>query len=200
MTNPIERALADAAEAAPANPTSNPDITDRLLRCKSDEERIAVLDRHIAALEDAVREKTEKARQAYLDSNASRYSDVDPVRALTGAPVLHSIVVAKAAAYRVRPPVGKTSHAVDRFVQEAGDLGPVTQEEAILLAWLCEVQLLARDGGEDQPAQDLTRADLPSRLSLLRQLPSMLQSKIADECIGLQTWLSVYLDTHLGNS
>lgn len=181
------------------NPNQNPDITQKLLQCKTDTERIAQLDRQLVALQEEREEKTRQARQAFLDANTARYADVDPVRALTGAAVKHTLTVAKAAAYRIRPPVGATTHAVNQFCVEAGKLGPVSAEESVLLSWLVEVQLLGKDDVEAQPAQDLTKLPIDQRLTLLRQLPVTLQNKLADECIGMQTWLSIYLDVNLGN-
>ena len=176
--------------------TLTPELRESLLRYKNAQERLGYLERQLDALSEETELKQEEARKAYLDRNSKRFSDVDPLRALTGAPVSHAISVGELVTYRVRPPVGSTTHSVRNFLQNPGDLGPVSNEEGMLLGWLVEVQLHA----DEATPQDLAPLDMTTRLSLIRQLPAALVDRLADECLTLQTWLNVYLDQNMGNS
>lgn len=176
------------------------EVHNLLAEAKSNKERVEKLDAQIAALSEETERKHQEARQAYLDRYRDRFSDIDPVRALAGAPQLHTFKVGNLSAYRVQLPTGNTTHAVRQLVQNAGNLGPVSNDEVTVVSWLQEVELLPQDGEDGPGPQKLQDLPAPDRLKLIRGLPTSLLERLADECVTLQTWLNVYLEENLGNS
>jgi hypothetical protein len=144
--------------------------------------------------EELRKETQKKFREKYAD----RFKDLNVGAALSGHPAQHVAVVG-GAKYFLRSPMRQVLHNVEQFCAKPVDtdknnLGPVSPEEALLLAWLVCV------GFESSPAKDLTATPLGDKLVLIRKLPDVLLQKLAEECHYIQAYLNVCLEMDLGNS
>jgi len=128
---------------------------------------------------------------AYRDRFAPRYANFDVARSLAGYPVTHSVVIF-GAAYAIQPPSQSAMHAAAAVARKGGATS-ITQAEEVLLAWLVSV---GAEGGEMRP---LNPENLEDKLPLIRKMPELVVTKLAEECANLQTYLNVCLEHELGN-
>lgn len=188
-------------------PEIQQDVENRNTAIAEEVAKLALLDEKLEALQDAAREKRQALRLAYRDAHAAHFADVDPKRALVGAKCEHAISVAGAVAFFVRPPSAAALHTIDKFIADpvapdeadqtkSLDLGPVTEAERTMLAWVVGVHLLADPNAKRQELEPLAPA---RRLKALRGLPDNLLRRVAEECVLLQSWLNVVLEIELGN-
>jgi hypothetical protein len=169
--------------------------------------KLAALDAQIEALSDAARDKRGTLRTAFREAHSRRFADVDYKRALVGAKSEHAVTIPGVVSLFIRPPTAGVTHAVDKFISEptvpdavdatkAINMGPVSEAERMLLAWLVGVHLLADAGAKRQEVEGLAPG---RRLQMLRGLPEDLIRRVAEEAGLLQSWLNVTLEIELGN-
>ncbi len=169
--------------------------------------KLASLEAQIDALGNAARDKRKELRMAFREAHTQRFADVDYKRALVGAKSEHAITLPGVVSLFVRPPTAGTTHGVDKFISEpvvvdttdatkSLNLGPVTDAERMLMAWLVGVHLLADPSAKRQDVDGLPPG---KRLQMLRGLPEDLLRRVAEEAALLQSWLNVVLEIELGN-
>lgn len=185
----------------------HPDVQERNANLAELTAKLTHLDTQIEALSDAAKEKRRSLREAYRASHEKRFADVDYKRALVGAKAEHAITVKGVVAFFIRAPNAATTHAVDKFISEpvitddvdrtkAINMGPVSEAERMLLAWVVGVHLLADASAKRQEIEALAPA---LRLRMVRGLPEDLIRRVAEECSLMQSWLNVVLEIELGN-
>jgi hypothetical protein len=194
--NPLE-AFAGSEPLTPAmKALADEPVTLRLLsELRDAEERVTRLRAHIESQSEEIEQLRTASRSQFRKINEKRFADVDYRKALVGAPVAHEFRVA-GATYSLALPTAAAQHAVQAFAldDQSRPLRPITPVELQLLASLTKVALGAA------AANDLSRAPMVDKLTMMRQLPAIVLNRLADEAQTLETWLSVVLEDELGNS
>lgn len=184
----------------------HPDVQERNTTLAALTVKCAALDAQIEALHDTAQEKRKDLRETFRTAHEKRFADVDYKRALVGAKTEHAVTVKGVVSFFIRPPTAAVTHAIDRFITDPVDssdvskpvnLGPVSEAESMVLAWVIGVHLLADPNAKRQEIEPLGCAQ---RLRMARGLPADLVRRVAEECSLLQSWLNVVLETELGNS
>ena len=168
---------------------------------------LATLEAKIEALGEKAQEKRQELREAFRDTHTKRFGDIDPKRALIGAKTEHVMELKDVVAFYLKPPTAATTHAIDKFIGEpvvtdAADatksinMGPVSEVERVLMAWLTGVHLKA---DQNAKRQDIDTLPPGRRLQMLRGLPEDLIRRVAEEADLLRSWLNVTLEIELGN-
>ncbi|MFA6132492.1 MAG: hypothetical protein WC869_00595 [Phycisphaerae bacterium] len=185
----------------------DPNLAERNAALAELTAKLAHLDAQIEALGEAAQDKRRKLREEYRAAHEKRFSDVDYKRALVGAKNEHAVTVKGVVSFFIRAPNAATTHAVDKFIAEpvlqdetdktkGTPMGPVTEAERMLMAWVVAVHLLADPSAKRQDIEQLSPGH---RLRMVRGLPESLIQRVAEECSLLQSWLNVVLEIELGN-
>jgi hypothetical protein len=177
---------------------TNQAIAEKSLTLAEAMKELARLEEQTAKMSDEVTLKRKAMRQRYSEMHAERFKDMDYKLALIGAKVDHVVSFKGVADFYIRPPSGAISHAVDAFIGTAGELGPITNAERILLCWLTGLQITHTSAG-NTPKQELSGLAPKDKVAKLRALPEDLLHRLANECVELQQWLNVVLEIDLGN-
>lgn len=185
--------------------TPHPDVQERDMALAELTAKCASLDLQIEALQDTAKEKRRDLREAFRTSHEKRFADVDYKRALVGAKTEHAVTVKDVVSFFVRPPTAATIHTIDKFVaapmdvtdpKNPTDVGPISEAEHMVLAWVIGVHLLADPSAKRQEIEPL---GCSQRLRMARGLPADLIRRVAEECNLMQSWLNVVLEIELGN-
>lgn len=185
----------------------HPDVQKRNADVAELVAQLAVLDAKIEELGDKAKEKRQVMRHEFRAAHEARFSDIDYKRALVGAKCEHAVTVKDVVTFFIRSPSAATVYAVDKFIGEpvlpdeadrtkGVNMGPVSEAERIMLAWLVGVHLMADPTAKRQDMEALPPAH---RLRAIRGLPENLLRRVADECMLLQSYLNVVLEIELGN-
>ncbi len=175
--------------------------TARLEDLQTEEARLQKLieertKRVMALTEDAESVRKDVAA-SYRKKFETRFKDLDIIQALAGFPAAHTVTVF-GVGYVLTPPSQGTVHAAEKFaanpVFEQNNFGPLRAEELTLMGWLTAVRA---DSGQETK---LTDKAYHERLTGIRRLPEVLLSRLAEECVNIQTYLNVCLEAELGNS
>lgn len=165
------------------------------------QQSIEGLELKLAALSEAAAEKRREVQTAYRGKHAKRFADIDPAKALSGMPSIHTVKVFDVS-YALRVPNGDRQRNALMFCNDPTtkgkddvviDHGPVAAHERILLAWLDSFTM------KDQK-RDLAAVQPAMRLEIIRKMPPVLAGQLAGECDMLETYLNVVLELELGNS
>ncbi len=184
--------------------TPHPDVQERDTLIAGLTLKCASLDAQIEALQEKATDKRKELREHFRVAHDKRFADVDYKRALVGAKTEHAITVKGVVSFFIRPPTAAVTHAIDKFITEPVDatdgtkpnMGPVSEAESLVLAWVIGVHLLADPNAKRQEIEPLGCAQ---RLRMARGLPADLIRRVAEECNLMQSWLNVVLEIELGN-
>jgi hypothetical protein len=154
------------------------------------ENLISTTKQRITMLSADADELRREARDAYRKRFDAKYGRFDVTKALAGLPATHAIVIS-GMHYVVKLPSQSVIVSVDKVLNEAKDLGPFSPSERILLSWLVAV-------GVEGDTKELPQ-NPKDKLTIIRNIPSVLLEKLADEALNLESYVQVVLEQELKN-